>query len=152
MSISVPIVAFLFVCIIFPHIVKNKPQFYMAFAVLIIILLLEVVADVAGGSIGLARLLHVTHGVLYIVDLVLFVMATGGLSLHELSGEFKNAYEVMRRGEDRPTLVVPKRDNPYAGARGPADDVPPASTTRYDLTPPQQQAPRDEGDRSIPLE
>src|SRR4051812_13433956 len=117
MSISVPIVAFIFVCIIFPHLVKNKPQFYMAFAVLILTLLLEVVADVAGMSVGLARLLHVVHDVLWIVVFVLLVLATGGLSLHELTGEFKNAYEVMRRGEDRPTLVVPKRDNPYAGTR-----------------------------------
>ena len=156
MSISVPIVAFLFVCIIFPHLVRNKAQFYMAFAVLIVILILEVVADVAGGSVGLARLLHVVHGVLYIVDLVLFVLATGGLSMHELTGEFKNAYEVMRRGEDKPTVVIPKRDNPYAGARSPAEDVPPPATPRYDLTPPPPQppspTPRDEGDRSIPLE
>lgn len=152
MSISVPIVAFLFVCIIFPHLVRNKPQFYMAFAVLIVILLLDVTVDiVSGASTGLVRFLLVTRGVLWIVDLVLFVMATGGLSLHELSGEFKNAYEVMRRGEDRPTVVIPKRDNPYAGPRGPVEDAPPASTTRYDLTPPK--APQqDEGDRSIPLE
>jgi hypothetical protein len=152
MSISVPIVAFLFVCIIFPHIVRNKAQFYMAFAVLIVILLLEVVEDVAGGSAGLARFFHVVHGVLYVVDLVLFVLCAGGLSLHELTGEFKNAYEVMRRGENTPTVVIPKRDNPYSGTRGPVDEVPPPATPRYDLTPPSSQAPGDEGERSIPLE
>jgi hypothetical protein len=136
MGISIPIVAFIFVCIIYPHLVKNKPQFYMAFAVVIIILLLEVVEDVAGASAGLARLLHVIHGVLWIVDLVLLVLSTGGLSLHELTGEFKNAYEVMRRGEDKPTLIVPKRDNPYVNPVAP---------------PPPPVAP-EEGERTIPLE
>jgi hypothetical protein len=143
----VPIVAFLFVCIIFPHLVKNKPQFYMAFAVLIVILLLEVVEDVAGGSAGLARFLHVCHGVLYVVDLVLFVLSAGGLSLHELTGEFKNAYEVMRRGEDTPTVVIPKRDNPYANVQPPRQsDVAPGPY------PPSTRPPEEERDRSIPME
>jgi hypothetical protein len=152
MTISVPIVGFFFVCIVMPQLVKHKAQFYMAFAVLILILLLDIVADVTGGaSVGFVKLLYVTRGVCWIVDLVLLVLATGGLSMHQLTGEFKNAYEVMRRGEDKPTLIVPKRDNPYVKpqeqspiAVEPEPPQPPAATPTATSTEP--------GDRTIPLE
>ena len=109
MDISVPIVGYVFVCIIYPRIVKSKSQFYMAFAVLLGILVLDVII-----SLGvLARFFTVLRGVLWIVDFILLVLATGGLSLHELTGELQGAFEVMRRGETTKTVIVPlQRGNP----------------------------------------
>ena len=103
MDISVPIVGYVFVCIIFPKIVKNKPQFYMAFAVLLAILTLDLIVTLSPDN----KFFKVMRGVFWIVDFVLLVLATGGLSLHELGGELKGAYEVMRRGETTKTVIVP---------------------------------------------
>ena len=158
MDISIPIVGFIFVCIIFPRIVKSKPQFYMAFAVLLLALLLDVIAMTFGGVIvtppatvaigSFGRFLMVLRSVLWIVDIVLLVMATGGLSLHELGGELKGAYEVIRRGETEKTVIFPKSqaeaERTAAAATAspvPASSPPPSSASR----PP-------EADRSIPLE
>src|SRR3954468_6457757 len=108
-EISVPVVAFIFVCIIYPRLVKHKPQFYMAFAVTLIILVLNIPIELAEKPlVGLAKVLSVLRAILWIGDFLLLVLATGGLSLHELTGELKDAYTVMRRGEDKPTLVIPK--------------------------------------------
>ena len=106
MDISVPVVGFIFVCIIFPKIVKTKPQFYMAFGVTLIILALNVMANLL--AVGSMRTFAIIlRDVLWIVDFILLVLATGGLSLHELTGELKGAYEVMRRGDDVKTVIVP---------------------------------------------
>jgi hypothetical protein len=156
MDISIPIVGFIFVCIIFPRIVKSKPQFYMAFAVLLLALLLDVIgmtfggvivapaATVAIGSFG--RFLMVLRSVLWIIDIILLVMATGGLSLHELGGELKGAYEVIRRGETEKTVVFPKSqvetERAAAASSVPASSPPPSS-------PPSRPS---DADRSIPLE
>ena len=104
MDISVPIVGYVFVCIIFPHLVKSKPQFYMAFTVLLLILSLDVIINITG---SFSTFFKVMRGVLWIVDFVLLVLATGGLSLHELGGELQGAFEVMRRGETTKTVIVP---------------------------------------------
>ena len=104
MSISVPIVAFIFACIIFPKIVKNKAQFYMGFALLLVILVLDVIVDLSDPA---AKFFKVMRGVLWIVDFIILVLATGGLSLRQLTDEVKGAYEVMRRGEDTKTVIVP---------------------------------------------
>src|SRR2546421_6260838 len=98
MDISTPVVGFIFVCIVMPRLVKNKPQFYMAIAVTLLILILNAIVDVSGGSTGFIRFLIVMRSVLWIVDFILLILATGGLSLHEFSGELGNAFEVMRRG------------------------------------------------------
>jgi len=143
MDISVPIVGFIFVCIIFPKIVKTKPQFYMAFGVTLIILSLNVVANLTGGGSGFARFLIILRDVLWIVDFILLVLSTGGLSLHELSGELKGAYEVMRRGEDVKTVIVPLTgEMPKSREDAAAERAARAAAMPH----------KEEGDRTIPMD
>ena len=145
MDISIPIVGFIFVCIIFPHIVKNKPQFYMAFAVTLLILVLDVILAIAAGSSGFMRFILVLRGILWIVDFVVLVLATGGLSLHELSGELGNAFEVMRRGDTTKTIIVPLTgEQPKSADEAAADRAARAAAAA--------RAKTEEGNRSIPLE
>jgi hypothetical protein len=152
MDISVPIVGFIFVCVIFPHVVKHKPQFYMAFAVVLVILVLNIIVNVVDPLGGAARFFRVLRDVLWIVDLILLALASGGLSMHQLTGEFKNAYEVMRRGETTPTVIIPERDNPYAKVRSPdlADPSATAAPTPSPVGPPSPNSPTNSGG-SIPL-
>ena len=154
MDISIPIVGFIFVCIIFPKIVKTKPQFYMAFGVTLIILLLNVVANLTssvavsttGGSTGFAKFLLILRDVLWIVDFILLVLATGGLSLNELSGELKGAYEVMRRGEDVKTVIIPLTgEKPKSREDAAAERA--ARSVLMPITP-----KKDESERTIPLD
>ena len=151
-TISIPILGFIFVCIIFPRIVKTKPQFYMAFAVLLLILVLDLLINLAGGTAaatingGIGKMLVVLRGVLYIVDVILLVLATGGLSLHELGGELKGAYEVMRRGEDTKTVIVPLTgEKPKSREEAAAERAARAAQAE----PPPK---KEEGERSIPLD
>ena len=139
MDISVPIVGYIFVCIAYPRLVKNNPQFYMAFAVLLLILVLDVIIAL---SVGPMRFFLALRGVLFIVDFIVLVLATGGLSLHELTGELKDAYEVMRRGDETKTVIVPlKGEQPRSRDEATAERAARAA-----------QAPKkDDGDRSIPL-
>ena len=154
MDISIPIVGFIFVCIIFPSLVKTKPQFYMAFGVTLIILLLNVVVNMAGGGsdvktvdiTGFARFLRILRDVLWIVDFILLVLATGGLSLHELSGELKGAYEVMRRGEDVKTVIVPLTGEMPKSR----EDAAAERAARAAQTPAVPK--KEEGDRTIPMD
>lgn len=146
MDISIPIVGFIFVCIIFPSLVKTKPQFYMAFGVTLIILTLNVVVRMAAAGGGFQNFVIILRDVLWIVDFILLVLATGGLSLHELSGELKGAYEVMRRGEDVKTVIVPltgempkSREDAAAERAARAAQMPAAPK-------------KEEGDRTIPMD
>jgi hypothetical protein len=160
MDISVPIVGFIFVCIIFPKIVKHKAQFYMAFAVLLVILALDILAAMIGvtttsgvvvGLTGLGRVLMVIRGVLFIVDLILLVLATGGLSLHELGGELRGAYEVMRRGETEKTVIIPRTSQaPKTPDELEVERLAAAAEARAAAA--KKAAEQPQADRTIPLE
>src|SRR5258705_14004070 len=59
------------------------------------------------GNDSFGRFIAVMDGFLTIAALVLIVLATGGLSLKDLAGEFKSAIEVIRRGESDKEVIVP---------------------------------------------
>ena len=148
MDISVPIVGFIFTCIIFPKVVRNRPQFYMAVAVTLIILVLDVPIYLLTSESGIRRFLLVLKAFLWIVDFVVLILATGGLSLHELGGELKGAYEVMRRGDETSTVIIPRTgDQPKSKDDRETEDVARAFATRAAAA-----KKAEEGPRSIPLE
>ena len=103
MDISVPVVGFFFVCIVMPQLVKNRAYFILSFATILLVLILDLLTGAMVGSIrfggGLVRFLYILRGVLMIAELILLVLATGGLSLHQLSDEFKHAFDAVRKGE-----------------------------------------------------
>ena len=105
-AVTVAIVLFVFVCILFPRIVKNRTQFYAAFGLVIVTLLLGVLAAMFQSE-GFSRFAGVVGGFFTVAALVLVVLATGGLSLKDLTGEFRSAIEVIRRGESDKEIIVP---------------------------------------------
>ncbi len=100
-GVTTAITAFIFVCIIYPHLVKHKPQYYGALVFLIAIIVLDVFRKTE--SIVPALLV----AMLQVGAIILLILATGGLSARELAGEMLNAYEVIRRGEETKTVIVP---------------------------------------------
>jgi hypothetical protein len=106
MDLTTPLIAFLFVCLIFPKIVRNRPQFYISFGLLVLILLLSIVARIFPND-KFVYFISVIIDVLRLVVFILLVLCAGGLSLHELSGEVFRSFEVMRRGETEKTVIIP---------------------------------------------
>jgi hypothetical protein len=75
----------------------------------LLVIVLQTLARMFGSSSseGFGRFVAVCDGFLTAASLLLVVMATGGLSLKDLTGEFTKAIEVIRRGEEQKEVIVP---------------------------------------------
>ena len=143
MDLTTPLIAFLFVCLIFPKIVRNRPQFYISFGLLVLILLLNIVARIFPNE-KFVYFLSVIVEVLRLVVFILLVLCAGGLSLHELTGEVFRSFEVMRRGDTEKTVIIPLTGQ-KPRTKEPEEEPEPPRHTIDSPTPP-------EGTSSIPLE
>ena len=155
-GVTTALVGFIFVCIIFPRLVRNHAQFYAAFVMIALMLLL---ASLAGmfNSAGFSRFANAVAGLLQLAAFVLLVIATGGLSLRDLAGEFKEAFDAIRSGPDanKPVIVPLTGERPRPRAAD--DDAAEVRTVHTIETPPAaappappQRRPEDSG--AIPLE
>lgn len=156
-GITTAIVLFIFTCFLFPRLVKNHTQFYTAFGLIIIMMFLYSVARIFGND-KFMNFIGALNALLQIGALLLIVLSTGGLSARDLTGEFKNAFEVIRRGEEEKEIIVPLTGEQPKPRRQPVENdidinlpgggypvpTPPAPTP----PPSQTKAP----DTSIPLE
>jgi len=105
-GVTTAIVAFIFVCVVYPHLVKNKPQFYGAFAAVLLIILIQSVVAMTGKGGGVA---YGLCGLLQVAALLLMYMSCGGVTLGDLTAEFGKTIEVVRRGGEKETIIVPLR-------------------------------------------
>src|SRR5688572_5764927 len=106
-ALTLPLIAFLFVCLIFPKIVRNRPQFYISFALLVLILLFNILSAIFMRFEGFVRFMTIMSHIFLLGAFILLVLCAGGLSLHELSGEVFRSFEVMRRGDTEKTTIIP---------------------------------------------
>jgi predicted ABC-type exoprotein transport system permease subunit len=105
-GVTTAIVSFLFVCIVFPMIVKSKPQYYAAFGVILVVVLLQ------GLSAIIQRPAFQNFAIcatcfLQVLAMVLLILSAGGLTVRELAGDITRAIEVMRRGETKKETIIP---------------------------------------------
>lgn len=149
-AITAIIVAFIFVCILFPRLVKHHAQFYTAFGLVLISMLLWTIAMIFD-SAGFTRFISVMDGLLTMAALVMIVLATGGLSLKDLAGEFKSAIEVIRRGESDKEVIVPLTGEMPKPRRTESHEEERRVETIETLAPAQPQRPVGDS-TSIPLE
>ncbi len=169
-GVTTAIVAFIFVCVIYPHLVKNKTQFYAAFAAVLTIILLHSLSAMIGTA-GFQVFAGFLTGLLQLGAVLLLFTSCGGVSLRELGGEMANAFEVIRRGETEKTVIVPlsgempkpKHERAAATATTTAEptvekiDLPPTAGWPTQSAPPasrdpERPPPRRSDDSSIPLE
>lgn len=147
-------VAFIFVCAIFPKLVRNAQQFYAALGIIVISVLL----------IGLARMIqhggfiNVIQGITTMgiaAAVLLLFLSAGGITWGGLAGEMKGAIEVMRRGETEKEIRFSKEQvaSEIAAARAAkeaqsnaANQPAPPSATPAQAPPPRRT------DTPIPLE
>ncbi len=149
LSITTAIVLFIFVCIIFPQLVKNRPQFYLAIASVVLIMLVQCLMSIFGGSINFVRFLLFLDTILNLTAFLLMILSTGGLSLGELTGEFADAFDAVRKGPDAHKPIVVPLTGAKPGSRA-AEAESHVYTIPDPAAAPRTVRPDDEG--AIPLE
>jgi hypothetical protein len=124
-GVTTAIVAFIFAGVIWPHLIKYKVQFYAAVMSVVCIILLDSLAHMFfKEEDGGWRVLYAINGLFQIAALLLLVLSTG-MSARELSGEMFNTIEVVRRGGEKETIIVPLRgEQPKVRERGAAAAAP----------------------------
>jgi hypothetical protein len=119
-GVTTAIVAFIFAGVIWPHVIKHRVQFYAALIVVCLIILFDSIGRMWPST---NTALTAVNGLLQVVGIVMCVLSTG-MSMKDLSGEVFNTIEVVRRGGEKETIIVPLRgEQPKprgsAGAAGP---------------------------------
>jgi hypothetical protein len=167
-GVTTALVAFLLAGVIWPHIVKHKVQFYAALITILFIILLDSAAYTFFKDPP--RVIYGINGLLQVAALVLCILSSG-LSFRELGGEVFHTIDVVRRGGEKETIIVPLRGE-QPKPRDRARDAAAATSSQLDpdrdiaaeeaaldaaeraapapAAPPGGKPP--EADRSIPLE
>jgi len=135
-GVTTALVAFIFVCVIYPRLVKNKTQFYAALTAVIIIILLHSLSAMLRDSAGFQVFSGAMVGLLQAGAILLLFLSAGGITLKELGSDMARAYEVIRRGEDEKEVIIPiggtggeqPRPRSQSPTSQPAETIPPART------------------------
>jgi hypothetical protein len=116
-GVTTAIVAFLFVCIVFPTIVKNKPQYYGAFAAIVAVIILNgLMYVIHSGAFDAFSYFMIC--LLQVAAMILLTLAAGGLTFRQLAGEVTEAIEVVRRGETQKEVIIPLSNQPVTRPAG----------------------------------
>jgi hypothetical protein len=115
-GVTAAIVAFLLTCVVFPTLVKNKPQYYAAFGSILLVIFLSGL-EVVIATPAFHALATFLICLLQIGALILLVLCCGGLTWKELTDEVGEAIEVIRRGETEKEVIVPLRGEQPAVSR-----------------------------------
>lgn len=106
-GVTTAIVAFVFVCIVFPHLVKNRTQFYAAFFFALAVVLLDSVANIWDERAAFRVFAYAMCGLFQVAAIILLFLSAGGITWRELGGEMARAIEVIRRGEEEKEILIP---------------------------------------------
>ncbi len=162
-GVTTAIVAFCFVCVVFPHIVKNKTQFYAGFTSVLLIILIHSLAIMLYTSPGFQVFAGAATCLLQIIAIIALFLSAGGVTLKQLGGDMARAYEVIRRGEEERTVIIPIHGDmankpanpPVPGSVQDESDDDPSREHRIDLPDEsgwQRKPVPPPGDVKIPLE
>jgi hypothetical protein len=131
-GVTTAIVAFIFLALAFPSLIKNKTQYYAALLLVVLVIFFDALGHTFAGASNFA---YFVAAILQIGALVTLVLATGGLTVREFGREVGDVAEVVMHGERRDEVIVPlssaaqKRPDPA------------------DLPPPRRPAREDEDER-----
>jgi hypothetical protein len=165
-GVTTAIVVFILLAQALPWLIKNKTQYYLAFASVIVILLLDALAHVVDSGAFMA-VIYFFNCVLQVAALIFIFLATGGLSAKEFADEVGDMIEVVRRGETTKEVIIPLSDaayraGPRAGTKPPEggkpfviddSDVPASSPATVGPAIPARPTPAKAADRGpLPLD
>jgi hypothetical protein len=144
-GVTTALIAFIFVCLIFPHLVKNRTQFYVGLMLTLTVMLFDGLGQMFPGG-GFAKFCNGMAIVFQMVSVFILFLCAGGLTWSELGGEMKNAIEVIRRGEEEKEIIIPLTGQ-KPKARDETDEEPPQRVEINDPRPPAKPE-----SSSLPLE
>ena len=172
-GVTTAIVAFILACLVFPKVVKNKPQYYAAVGIILVVILFSALAGMTSQTSGFRKFVLLLTAVLQMGAIFLLILSAGGLTVKDLAGDLADTFEVIRRGGEDKEIIIPRTGEtprPRRRDAAPGDDE--DRPGRIDLdaelrsshpppptAPPPPAAPRSAGaspaaeddDRGIPL-
>jgi hypothetical protein len=154
-GVTTAIVLFVFACLAWPHLIKNRTQYYVAVWCAVGIILLNTLSLMLQSPTANV-VFAVFIGVLQIIAVLMLVLCAGGLTMKSMAGEMGRAYEVIRRGEEEKEVIIPLTgQKPKAGVDDDDDGETPVIhiNTPPPTPPPSAPPPPGAEDKSsIPLE
>jgi hypothetical protein len=130
-GINTAIVGYILLCMVMPHLIKNRTQYYMALAAVLVNILLMSLALMIG-STTLLRAIQCIGLLLTAASLVLLVLASGGLSFREFTTQMGGAInETFRSQEPERTPIIP-----ITGEQPKTPDEPEESHERHEINDP----------------
>jgi hypothetical protein len=150
-GIKTAILGFIFVCVVKPELVKNRSQFFLAVVAVLVAMFFQALAVMLGGAPvamnAFGRVCLVMNLLLDIFAILLLVMSAGGLSVRQLAGDMAGAFEVMRRGEQAKTVIIPIAGQvPRQAAAPPVRDRDEQQRTVYVIDDPEARQPAEDDD------
>lgn len=157
-GVTTAIALFVFACLLVPNFIKNRTQYYVAFACLLAIILMNTLAMMFQNT-GFTVFVAVIIGFLQFIAVSMLVMCAGGMSAKTLAGDLSRAYEVIRRGEEHKEVIIPltgQQPKPKAAAstrpEESDEDHEVFNINNPPVPPTPQTLPPTSPDKSIPLE
>ena len=120
-GVTTAIVAFILACLVFPKVVKNKPQYYAAVGIIMVVILLSAIAGMTRFDSSFRRFALLLTAVLQIGAIFLLILSAGGLTVRDLAGDLADTFEVIRRGGEEKEIIIP-RSGAVPRPRGGRDD------------------------------
>jgi hypothetical protein len=105
-GVTTAIVGFIFLCIAFPNLIKRAAPFYIAIAIVPVVLFWFALAALINTA-GFHQAVGFIVGLLLIVAFILLVLATGGMSLGQLTGGIFGAFTPAPTAPPPPTMAPP---------------------------------------------
>jgi hypothetical protein len=105
-GVTTAIVGFIFAGVIWPHLIKNKVQYYAALITVVFIILLDGIGHGFATPEGGQRVIYAIVALLQVSAIVLLVLSAG-MSVRDLGGEVLHTIDVVRRGGEKETIIVP---------------------------------------------
>lgn len=120
-GVTTAIVAFILACLIFPQVVKNKPQYYAALGLILGVIFFEALARTIG-SASFNRFVYLMVAILQVGAIFLLILSAGGLTVRDLAGDLAGTFEVIRRGGEEKEIIIPRSGAAPRPRRGREDD------------------------------
>jgi hypothetical protein len=107
-GVTTTITGFIFVCVIWPGIVKSKPQFYSSIGLLMLIVLFDGIGHMGGDEkSALFQVMYLFAALLQMLTILILVMCVGGLSPRELASEVSDTIDAIRHGGKQKSVPPP---------------------------------------------
>lgn len=108
-GVTTAIVGFILACLVFPKVVKNKPQYYAAVGLILVVILLSAIAGMTDPASKFRTFALLLTAILQVGAIFVLILSAGGLTVGDLAGDLADTFEVIRRGGEEKEIIIPRR-------------------------------------------